>query len=346
MVDFLAIAKEAWTKKASDIHLAVGLSPVLRVNGELLPMQEEILSPEDTEEIFKTIATPEQQQQFRQLGELDFAYSIPELTRFRVNCYQDRLGIALALRLISADVPTIDELNLPSVLKSLAEHERGLVLVTGPTGSGKSTTLAAMIDYLNEKYKKHILTIEDPIEYIHNHKRSVINQREIGENTTSFANALRAALRQDPDVILVGEMRDLETISVALTAAETGHLVLATLHTSSAVQTVDRIVDVFPPHQQQQIRVQLAASLKGVIAQKLLPRRNGKGRVAAFEILVANSAVSNLIREGKTHQLQSSLQTGARYGMVTMEASLRDLYDKGLIADPEGKNTDDSGFIV
>lgn len=337
-MDLLELLSIAVEKKASDLHLTVQSPPVLRIDGELVRLGNTPLTAGDTEKMLQELLNEEQQRRFAVQGELDFSYSLPGRGRFRVNAYRQRGTVAMALRVIPYQVLTLQELGFPPVVASLARQERGLVLVTGPTGSGKSTTLAAMIDLINSEQACHIITLEDPIEYLHRHKLSIINQREVGSDTQSFALALRSALRQDPDVILIGEMRDLETISIALTAAETGHLVLATLHTTDAPQTVDRIVDVFPPYQQQQIRVQLAAVLQGIIAQQLLPRSDRPGRVAALEILVATPAVRNLIREGKTHQLASVIQTGAKYGMQTMEGALRRLADQGIISPEELKN--------
>ena len=280
---------------------------------------------------------------FEQTKELDFSYALPipfdqrtpgrgnVRARFRVNMYRDRGSVASAFRLISSRIPTVEELNLPPLLKQLSEKPRGLILVTGPTGSGKSTSLAAMINHINSNYSHHIITIEDPIEYLHSHKNSVINQRELGSDTLSFGNALRASLREDPDVLLVGEMRDMETIALAITAAETGHLVFATLHTNNAAESIDRIIDVFPPGQQEQIRVQLSNNIVSIISQQLLPRANGPGRIPANEIMVATPAVRNLIRENKTHQIPSIIQTSAAHGMTSMDQCLRDLYMKGLI---------------
>jgi len=275
---------------------------------------------------------------FVQEGELDFAHSMQTGERFRVNAFHQKGNPALALRLINTRIPALPELNLPAILAEFTKKTRGLVLVTGPTGSGKSTTLAAMIDLINSNRSCHIITLEDPIEYVHQHKLSLVNQREIGNDTRSFSQALRAALRQDPDVILVGEMRDLETISIAITAAETGHLVFATLHTSSAAQTVDRIIDVFPPHQQQQIRVQLAETLQGIVAQQLLPRIDKPGRIAAVEVMVATPAIKNQIREGKTHQILSTIQTGGKFGMQTLDSALLHLHREGKIAREEVLN--------
>ncbi len=328
ILDILKIAIDAG---ASDVHLTVASPPIMRVNGKLLKIGEEKLLPEDSMAIIKEILTEKQIEMFEERGELDFSYSNPGLGRFRVNIYKQRGSYSMALRVVALTIPSMESLGLPAILKELAKKQRGLILVTGPTGSGKSTTLAAMIDHMNKTRNEHIITIEDPIEYLHKHEMSVVNQREIGHDSQSFANALRAALRQDPDVILVGEMRDLETISTAITAAETGHLVLSTLHTIGAAKTVDRIIDVFPPHQQQQVRIQLASVIEAVISQQILPKADGTGRVAAFEIMIANPAVRNLIREGKTHQIQTVLQTGSTVGMLTMDASLLDLYKKRLI---------------
>ncbi|ADL08658.1 type IV pilus twitching motility protein PilT [Thermosediminibacter oceani] len=325
------ILGEAIKKGASDIHLTVGLPPVFRHHGRLEPQgQWPPLTASDTEALAREILG-ERWEEFIERKELDLAYSAAGLGRFRVNIFHQRGSIGAALRLVGDVIHSLDELGLPPVVGELADQPHGLVLVTGPTGSGKTTTLAAMIDRINERRSCHIITLEDPIEYLHTHKRSIVNQREIGSDSPSFASALRAALRQDPDVILVGEMRDLETVATAITAAETGHLVLATLHTGSAVQSIDRIIDVFPPHQQNQIRIQLSDTLAGVITQQLLPRADGKGRVVAVEVLIATPAVRNLIREGKTHQIVSLMQTGGRFGMQTMEMSLRQLREKGLI---------------
>lgn len=317
---------------ASDLHLTVGTAPTIRINGELNALGEGKLRPNDTRVLAEQVMRPGLKDILEREGQVDFSYGIPELGRFRVNVYKQRDAYALACRIIPARVKTLEELGLPSVLGELVHKPNGLIVVTGPTGSGKSTTLAAMVDSINTKERRHIVTIEDPIEYLHSHKRSIVNQREVGSDTRSFAAALRAALRQDPDVILVGEMRDLETMATSLTAAETGHLVLATLHTNDAAQTVNRIIDVFPSHQQQQIRVQLADVLQGIIAQQLVPTKDGRGRVAALEIMVVTPAIRNLIREGKTHQIRSAIQTGAKFNMQTMDKALYDLYRKGLIS--------------
>lgn len=331
------ILVQAVELEASDVHLTVGRPPVFRINGLMVPQDDyPCLSPKDTKDLLCQLT--EESKSLKEKGELDFACSIPEVGRFRVNAFSQKGSIGIVIRLINSHVPTLEQLNLPPIVADFTAKKKGLVLVTGPTGSGKSTTLAAMIDKINSEQTVHILTLEDPIEYIHQHKKSVVNQREIGSDSKSFASALKAALRQDPDVILVGEMRDLETISIALTAAETGHLVFATLHTNNATQTIDRIIGVFPPHQQQQVRIQLAETLQGVIAQRLLPKADGSGRVAAVEILVSTAAVRNLIREGKTHQIQSVIQTGSRFGMQSMEMALKKLVQTGLITHEELTN--------
>lgn len=319
-------------KGASDLHIAVGIPPILRVDGQLMPMSYERLTPQYTQRLCYDILTDEQIQRFESTFELDFSYSLAKVSRFRVNVYRDKGTVAAAFRVIPAKLPTLRELGLPPILEDLARKPRGLILVTGPTGSGKSTTLAAIVHLINSERSLHIITIEDPIEYLHTHKFSIVNQRELGSDTKSFGAALRSALREDPDVILVGEMRDLDTISTAITCAETGHLVLATLHTNNAPQTVDRIVDVFPPEQQEQIRFMLSNNLEAVLCQQLLPRAGMPGRVCAMEVMIASSAIRNLIREAKAHQLTSAIQTSANIGMQTMDQSLRDLYQKGLIS--------------
>ena len=331
MVMIDKLLEEAHLKKASDMHITVGVEPIFRINGALIKADHFKLKPADTEEMFKSITTAEQQQRFNELGEIDFSYSLSGYGRFRVNAFRQRGTIAIVLRLVADKVPTLEDLKHPEIMKTLSLKPRGLVLVTGPTGSGKSTTLAAMINLINQTEAAHIITMEDPIEYLHRHNKSIVNQREVNTDSISFANALRAALREDPDVILVGEMRDAETVSTAITAAETGHLVFATLHTSDAAQTIDRIIDTFPPHQQQQVKSQLSMILQGIISQQLLPLKDGSGRIAALEILVATPAIRNLIREGKTHQILSSVQTGAKYGMQTMDMALRDLVQKNLV---------------
>jgi len=317
---------------ASDVHLKAGSPPALRIDGELI-LQRDLphLKPEEIELMLKGLTTEEQWLAFEKNLELDFSYSLPGVARFRVNAGRQRESVTLVARRLSLTIPTLDELGLPAVCKELASKPRGLILVTGPTGSGKSTTMAAMIDYINEREARRVITIEDPIEYVFEDRRCVITQRELGIDTHSFAEALKHALRQDPDVILVGEMRDLETIATALTAAETGHLVLSTVHTASAALTVDRIIDVFPPHQQQQIRTQLAGIVEGVLCQTLLPLASGKGRTLAMEIMIATSAVRNLIREGKTHQLTGVIETGARVGMQTLDQALVKIFKEGKI---------------
>src|SRR5213083_1213286 len=319
-------------RNASDLHVTVGTPPVVRVRGEVQRLDEYApLSAEDSQQILYRILSSEQQKLFELNRQLDFSHSIPGLARFRVNVYFQRESVGAAFRLIPTELKTLEELGIPSTLHALAEKPRGLVLVTGPTGSGKSTTLAAVIDEINRNRSEHILTIEDPIEFLHRHKRCIVNQREIGPDATSFADALRAALRQDPDVILVGEMRDLETIATALTAAETGHLVFGTLHTQSAPSTIDRIIDVFAAEQQEQIRIQIANSLQGVVTQALLPTADGAGRVPALEILLPDDAVRNLIRQGKVEQIYSVMQTNTSRGMQTMEQSLADLITRGVV---------------
>jgi twitching motility protein PilT len=319
---------------ASDVHLTVYRPPMYRINGLLtVDGESEPLKPEDTQRLIEEIMpNTKAADLLRETGQVDFSNSLPGVGRFRVNIYMQRGSYAAAIRLIPMDVPLLDNLGLPPIVAELAMQEKGLLLVTGATGSGKSTTLAAMINLLNHTRNCNILTLEDPIEYLHRHGTCVINQREIGTDSPSFALALRAALRQDPDVILIGEMRDLETISIAMTAAETGHLVLASLHSSSAAQTIERVMDVFPPHQQAQIRIQLATSLQGIISQQLIPRNDGRGRVVACEVLVSTPAVRNLIRENKVHQIYSAIQTGSNSGMITMEKSLKILYERGIIA--------------
>src|SRR6478609_7201802 len=320
------------TRDASDLHVTVGTPPVIRVRGEVERLDEYApLTPDDTQELLYRILSSEQQKNFEIKRQLDFSHSIPGLARFRVNVYFQRESVGAAFRLIPAELKTLEELGMPSTLHLLTDKPRGLVLVTGPTGSGKSTTLAALIDEINRNRSEHILTIEDPIEFLHRHKRCIVNQREIGPDAVSFAEALRAALRQDPDVILVGEMRDLETIATALTAAETGHLVFGTLHTQSAPSTIDRIIDVFPAAQQEQVRVQLAATLQGVLTQNLVPTADGRGRTAALEILIPDDAVRNLIRQAKIEQIYSVMQTSTSRGMQTMEQSLADLTARRVI---------------
>jgi twitching motility protein PilT len=325
MFDFADVLLDVLRIKASDLHLTAGSPPMVREKGRLRPLEYPVLTSQQTREIIYSILTNDQRKKLENEWQIDFAYSIPGQARFRVNAYFQRASLGAAFRLIPNEMPALDDLGLPPVLRELTNKPRGFVLVTGPTGSGKSTTLAAMLDVINKERHEHIMTIEDPIEFLHRHQNCIVNQRELGSDAQSFALGLKAALRQDPDVILVGEMRDLETIATALTAAETGHLVFATLHTQDTAQTVDRIVDVFPPAQQHQVRVQLSVSLQGIVTQQLLPTADGQSRVCATEILVPTPAVRNLIREGKTHQIYSALQTGGAHGMQTMDAALVDL---------------------
>lgn len=331
MLNIEEILNRAAQAGASDIHLTAGISPRMRVNGELVPLSDIRLEDADITQTAREMMKEEQRRLFEKCGELDMAFSLRGKERYRVNIFRQQETTAMALRPVAAQVPSPETLGIPSSIIDLYQRKRGLVLVTGPTGSGKSTTLAAMIDKVNSCRAAHVITLEDPIEYLHTHKMSIVHQREIGQDTRSYADALRAALREDPDVILVGEMRDYETISVAVTAAETGHLVLSTLHTIGAASTVDRVIDVFPPHQQQQIRVQLANVLEAVISQQLIPGADGRGRVAAFEVLHANPAIRNLIREGKTHQIPSMMQTGRKFGMITMDEAITQLAREGRI---------------
>lgn len=330
-MSILDLFKKTVERKASDLHITVAIPPVIRINGKLERLEEKSLSPKDTACLVEELLTEKQFLDLKEKGEMDLSFFHPELGRFRINVYKQRGSYGIAARSVALEIPTIEQLGFPPVIKELSRKKRGLILVTGPTGSGKSTTLASMIDCINKERSSHILTLEDPIEYLHKHNKSIVNQREIGNDSHSFSNALRAALRQDPDVILVGEMRDLETISIAITAAETGHLVLSTLHTIGVAKTIDRIIDIFPPHQQQQIRVQLSSVLEGIVSQQLLEKADESGRIAALEIMIATTAIRNLIREGKTHQLQSSIQTGRKFGMKTMDSSLLELYNDMLI---------------
>ncbi|MGE4354525.1 MAG: type IV pilus twitching motility protein PilT [Oscillospiraceae bacterium] len=327
--DYLA---QAMALDASDLHITTGEPPILRIDGVLVPIGETPLTYDDTRKMTKEALNPERFAQLDAAGEQDFALGLSGVGRFRVNAYKQRGSYSLAFRTVHSDIPAMEKLGLPPAAQELTQKKRGLVLVTGATGSGKSTTLAAMIDRINSERSCHIITLEDPIEYLHRHKNSMVNQREVGSDTESFTSGLRAALREDPDVILVGEMRDLDTISIALTAAETGHLVLSTLHTMGAANTVDRIIDIFPPNQQPMVRVQLAEILNGIIYQQLIKRSDTKGRVGAFEVMIATNAIRNLIREGKTHQIQSNIQTGAKFGMQTMDNALTDLCHRGLIS--------------
>jgi len=331
-LDFADLLLEVIERNASDLHLTAGAHPTVRVRGHLTPLEDyPVMTTEMTREIVYSILSNDQRQRLETDWQIDFAYAIPGRARFRVNAYYQRAAIGAAFRLIPFSIKSLDELGMPAVLHEMSKKPRGFVLVTGPTGSGKSTTLAAVVDEINRSREEHIMTIEDPIEFLHGHKKCIVNQREIGSDATSFAAGLKAALRQDPDVILVGEMRDLETIHTALTAAETGHLVFATLHTQDTPQTIDRIIDVFPASQQQQVRVQLSVALQGIVTQQLLPTADGAGRVAACEVLLATPAIRNLIREGKTHQIYSSLQTGGNLGMQTMDAALATLVRAGKI---------------
>ena len=326
------ILKMAMQNKASDIHLTPESRPMFRINGELMPAFQQPLSPETAEEMANELMDEQQRKQLLERGEVDFSYTLTNIARFRINIFKQREQVALAIRIIPAQAPQMEMLGLPKIINELISKPQGLLLITGPTGSGKSTTLAAIIDYINRTMRKHIITLEDPIEFVHQNVGSIINQRQVGVDTSSFASGLRAALRQDPDVVLVGELRDLETMSIAITAAETGHLVLATLHTSDAPQTIDRIIDVFPADSQAQIRIQLSSVLISVIAQRLLPTIDGRGRTAAFEVLINTPAVANLIRSEKAHQLRSVLQTSRAIGMQTMEMSLRELVQNQIVS--------------
>lgn len=329
LVDLLRLTIE---QKSSDLHIVAGVPPILRIDGDVQRTNHPALMPEDTRRLMYSLLTDAQKARFERENELDFSVSVSGLARFRVNVHMQRGSVAAAIRVIPHEILTFETLGLPPICTELCRRPRGLVLVTGPTGSGKSTTLASMIDKINEERACHIITVEDPIEYLHQHKRSVIEQREIEADTSTFSSALKYALRQDPDVILIGEMRDLETIAAAVTAAETGHLVFATLHTTDAAQTVDRIIDVFPPHQQQQIRMQLSVVLEGIFSQVLLPKASGRGRVLASEVLIGTPAVQSLIREGKTHQLYATMETSTKYGMQTLDRALLHLYKRRLIS--------------
>jgi len=336
-VYFVDLLRQAFEKGASDLHLTVNSPPVLRIDGHLHRLGDEPLAPTQLEEFAESMLNEAQYEKFSARGELDFSYGIPGLSRFRINVYRQRGSVGIAARVISPTVPSFETLKLPPVLLKLVQKPQGLFLVTGPTGSGKSTTLASLIDHVNRSKRKHIVTLEDPIEYLHRHDQSIINQREVGLDTTSFGEGLRAALRQDPDMIMVGEMRDPETIRTAITAAETGHLVFATLHTSDAPQTIDRIIDTFPSEQQGQIRIQLAATLLVVLSQRLLPSRSGKGRVCATELLLNTPAVGNLIRTEKVHQIKSVMQTNYQLGMHTLDMSLQELLRLNIIEETSAK---------
>ncbi len=330
------IFRTAVQYKASDIYITTGSKPVLRINGELIMIEEHaILSKKMAEDYLLEIMSEEQKQEFAKKLDIDFSLEVPGVSRFRVNLFVQRKGIAGVFRLIPESVYSLDELGLPETLKKITQYNNGLVIVTGPTGSGKSTTLAAMINEINANEAQHIITIEDPIEFVHENKKSVIDQREIGTHTKSFTKALRASLREDPDVVLVGEMRDLETIALAITAAETGHLVFATLHTNGAAKSIDRIIDAFPFEQQNQIRAQLSESLKAVVWQTLIKTKDGRGRVAPLEIMMNNSGIANMIRKAKTHQIDSAIETGTKEGMQTMKKSVLDLLEADLITEEE-----------
>lgn len=332
MIELEDLLRRGMELKASDIHITVGLPPMTRIDGQIMPLEGyENLTPAETRRLCEALIKEERFRDLESGGELDFSYSVPGFGRFRVNIFKQRGSYSAVLRVLAQKIPTLDELGMPPMFKELALKQSGIVLVTGPTGSGKSTTLASMIDFINNNRRGHILTLEDPIEYMHRHKRCIVNQREVGGDTASFSNALRSALREDPDVLLVGEMRDLETMATAISAAETGHLVFSTLHTVSAPQTVDRIIDMFPTYQQQQIRVQLAGVLQGVISQRLLRVIGTHGRTAALEVLIVNDAIRNMIREGKTHQIPSAMQTGLAQGMLPMDYSLAQLVKNRVI---------------
>jgi twitching motility protein PilT len=331
--DFADVLTKMVDDRASDVHLSPGFCPAIRVRGRIVPLEDyEPLTPQETRDTVYSLLNDDQRKRFESQKQLDLAYAVPGVARFRVNCFFQRGAISAAFRRIPHEIPRLDELGLPRILEDLTRKPRGLVLVTGPTGSGKSTSLAAMLDIINEERDEHMLTIEDPIEFLHSHKRCIVNQREIGADAMDFASALKSALREDPDVILVGEMRDLETMSTALTAAETGHLVFATLHTQSTAQTVDRIIDIFPAEQQAQVRMQLSIGLQGIVTQQLLPTADGAGRVVACEVLIPTPAVRNLIREGKTHQIYSAIQTSGSIGMQTMDAHLAQLVRLGKVS--------------
>jgi twitching motility protein PilT len=330
-IDIDAILHKAVQRKASDVHITAGLPPVFRIDGHLAPLDEERVVPAISQRLVYSMLTDQQKQAFEENFELDFSYGVAGVGRFRVNIFLQRGSVGAVMRSIPSKIPSLDELRMPKILKQLTLKPRGLILVTGPTGCGKSTTLAACIDTINSTRDCHIITIEDPIEYLHRHKKSMVNQRELELDTKSFKRALRSVFREDPDVILIGEMRDLDTMDAAITIAETGHLVFATLHTNSAAGSVDRIVDVFPPHQQTQIRTQLAMNLEAVITQQLLTRVGGVGRVPAVEVLIATAGIRNLIREDKAHQIYAAIQTGREVGMQTMDTALKELYTVGLI---------------
>jgi twitching motility protein PilT len=335
-MELVEVLKNAVQIGASDIHIVIGKPPLMRLNGEIVEIPGfPKISAEDSKRLIYSILYEEQRAKFEEFWELDCSFSVPNLSRFRVNVLLQKNGVEAVMRVISSKIPTPEQLRLSKAITDLADLPRGLVLVTGPTGSGKSTTLSALMELINLKYTDHVLTVEDPIEFVYESKKSIFRQREVGQNTKSFTAALRSALRQDPDVILVGEMRDLETIQLAITAAETGHLCFGTLHTQDSPSTVDRIIDVFPPHQQQQVRIQLAVVLQAVVCQQLLPRKDGEGRIAAREIMISNAAISNMIREGKTHMLYQAIDTGAKQGMIPMDKALAELVRQGLVQPDE-----------
>src|SRR6266704_2371955 len=336
MHDLLTIMIE---RGASDLHITTGTAPQIRLNGRLTQLNQfEVLTPQDTQRLSYSVLNEGQKQKFEEENELDLSFGIQGLARFRCNIYRQRGAVACAIRVIPTKIKGFSELGLPSIVEQMADRPKGLILVTGPTGSGKSTTLAAMVDKINSERSEHIVTIEDPIEFVHQHKKCLVNQREVFSDTQSFKNALKYILRQDPDVVLVGEMRDLETIAAALTIAETGHLTLGTLHTNSCAQTMNRVIDVFPSRQQDQVRAQLALVLEGVLCQQLIPTTDGRGRAMAMEIMVATPAIRNLIREEKIHQIYSAIQSGLKYGMQTMNQSLADLIRRRLITREDGMN--------
>ena len=330
--DMVSLLKMLIDREGSDLHLAVENPPVGRVHGHLQYFGDRSLTSEDTERLMKSIASVDNQQELQEVGGSDFGFAFEDIARFRVSIFKQKGNVGLVLRLIPNKILTFEQIGLPKIIKEVIGQPRGLVLVTGPTGSGKSTTLATMVDFLNTEFDLHIITIEDPIEYYHNHKKSIVNQREVGVDVPSFPEAIRRALRQDPDIMLVGEMRDLETIEAAITAAETGHLVFGTLHTTGAVRTIDRIVDAFPTNQQEQIRTQLAGNLVAVLSQALLPRKGGFGRVAAYELMITTPAIQNLIRDNKSYRITSAIQTGHKYGMNLLDEHLLALYRKGIIS--------------
>ena len=331
-MDIISLLSYAVKSNASDIHITVGLAPVLRIDGILINTGYRKLEPEDTRFFVEQLLDEEKIMELERIGQADAIYTLSDIGRFRINAFKQRNSYGMVIRVIPIKIPKIEELGLPSIVKDIARISRGLILVTGPAGSGKSTTLASIIDLINEEKSCHIITLEDPIEYLHNHKKCIVNQREIGRDTDSFYNGLKAALRQDPDVIMVGEIRDIETMSTVLMAAETGHVILSTLHTFGAAKTINRIIDMFPPYQQQQARVQLSTVIEAVICQQLLPRKDGKGRAVAVEIMIATPAIRNLIREDKLHQIDTSIETGFVKGMRTMDQSLLELYSQGIIS--------------